>query len=41
MITDQTLLKAASRLRNLGYRNVYRYTAGKEDWRAAGNQIEQ
>ncbi|MDX1434168.1 MAG: rhodanese-like domain-containing protein [Gammaproteobacteria bacterium] len=32
--------KAASRIEALGYRNVYDYEAGKEDWKAAGNTIE-
>ena len=32
--------KAASRIEALGYRHVYDYEAGKEDWRQAGNTIE-
>lgn len=32
--------KAARRIEALGYRNVYDYEAGKEDWRRAGNSIE-
>ncbi len=32
--------KAARRLDQLGYRNVYDYEAGKQDWRSAGLAIE-
>ncbi len=32
--------RAARRLDELGYRNVYDYEAGKVDWRAAGLPIE-
>lgn len=34
-------LRVAQRLHRLGYRNVLRYTAGKEDWIAAGLPIER
>lgn len=33
--------KAASKLEELGYQNVYDYEGGKEDWRQAGLPIEQ
>ena len=32
--------EAASRIEALGYRDVYDYEAGKEDWKQAGNTIE-
>jgi CBS domain-containing protein len=32
--------RAAARLEYLGFRKVYRYTAGKADWLAAGRPIE-
>src|SRR5437660_10251718 len=32
--------RAAWRLESLGFRHVYRYTAGKMDWRASGLPIE-
>lgn len=34
-------LRVAQRLHRLGYRNVLRYTAGKQDWIAAGLPIER
>lgn len=33
--------QAAQRMDELGYAAVYDYEAGKEDWKAAGLQIEQ
>src|SRR5262249_7880942 len=32
--------KAAARLDELGYRNVFAYEAGKEDWKKAGLPVE-
>jgi rhodanese-related sulfurtransferase len=32
---------AAERIETLGYRNVYRYEAGKVDWRASGLPVER
>ncbi len=34
-------LKAASRLQDLGYVNVIRYTGGLEDWEKAGYDLEE
>ncbi|MFZ5930258.1 MAG: rhodanese-like domain-containing protein [Pseudomonadota bacterium] len=33
--------KAATRLTQLGYTNVYKYTEGKQDWIEAGLSIEK
>lgn len=33
--------KAAQRMENLGYTDVFDYEAGKEDWKAAGLPVEE